>query len=62
MKRDCRNPRRDHMISPEQKKTLKLNRRPWADVSKAYGEMMKDDQTITDEALSAVAIAPGSLS
>ena len=62
MKRDCRNPRRDHMISPEQKKTLKLNRRPWDDVSKAYGEMMKDDQTITDEALSAVAIAPGSLS
>ena len=62
MNRDCRNPRRDHMISPEQKKTLKLNRRSWDDVNKAFGEIMKDDQTITDETLSAVAIDPASLS
>ena len=50
------------MISPEQKKTLKLNRRSWDDVNKASGEIMKDDQTITDETLSAVAIDPASLS
>ena len=56
-----------HMLSPAQKKTLELTRthcipRSWDDVSKASCEMMKDDQTISDAALSAVAIAPGSLS